>query len=105
MSCAADKHVAQVVVDAGDRHAELGQALSLREFVRQRLLHAASAFSARPISSLRPLGAMIRETSCGRSPNATMFEVSLRTGRSTMCHSVAQTTMVITTAMMTKMSS
>ena len=33
------QHVAQVVIDARDRHAELGKTLALREFVGQRTLH------------------------------------------------------------------
>ena len=59
---------------------------------------AASAVSARPISSWRPLGAITRDTSCGRSPNAMMFLVSRRTGRSTMYQSAAHSTQVTTAA-------
>ena len=58
----------------------------------------ASAASARPISSWRPLGAITRDMSCGRSPNAMMFLVSRRTGRSTICQSAAHKTQVTTAA-------
>ena len=40
----------------------------------------ASAASARPISLLRPEGAITREASCGLSPKAMMLDVSRRTG-------------------------
>ena len=46
---------------------------------------------------------MTRETSCGRSPKAMMFEVSRRTGRSTICHSAAHNTQVTTAAIMRAM--
>ncbi len=40
----------------------------------------ASAASARPISLLRPVGAITRDASCGLSPKAMMLDVSRRTG-------------------------
>ena len=33
------QHVAQIVIDAGDRHAKFSQALALRQFVGERPLH------------------------------------------------------------------
>ena len=99
MSCAADSMLRRSWLMRATAMPSSASRLRCLSSWASELCIVASAASARPISSSRPLGAMTRALSCGRSPKAMMFEVSRRTGRITSDHSAAHSTQVTTAEM------